>query len=128
METPPPDEPLALQATDRRQHPRVPVRFPIVAYRDDRQGRLVASNISIGGACCRSESRYPPQTRLRLHLDISGGRGERESEPFELEAVVVRCEPQPREQGVWDVAVSFQQPEPRTSQRLTRFIRAQQDS
>ncbi len=52
--------------------------------------RMTASNLSLGGLQCTSASGFPEMTRLavRMMLPVDGS----EEEPFDVEAVVVRCE------------------------------------
>ena len=79
---------------NRRVHERHDTRFEIRGTPD--QGgvvaRMVARNLSLGGLYCTSSTDFPEMTRLavRLMLPSEGGGPAAETEPIELEAVVVR--------------------------------------
>ena len=56
--------------------------------------RMVARNLSLGGLYCTSTSDFQEMTRLavRLMLPLPNGGGEVETEPVDVEAIVVRRE------------------------------------
>ena len=97
----------------------------ITAVCADRHARLVSSNISLGGACCQCEVKYTPTTRLNVSFDISRRGAERDAELMKLEAIVLRCEFQPRAPGIWNVALLFPFMGVRNRQRLTHFLQTQ---
>src|SRR2546428_11532490 len=61
---------------ERRQHDRVPTRLAMGA--SDVEGQrfqIETSNLSAGGAYCRSDRRFPVMTRLEVSVDLPGDGG-----------------------------------------------------
>ena len=103
----------------RREHERYAISLPVWANDQGRQSRIEAKNISLGGMACLSERRFRAQTRMKLSLEVGGGRGEREVKPLDLDAVVLRCEPKG---GFFDLALKFPHESIESRRRLELFL------
>jgi len=98
---------------ERRVHERHDTRLEIQGTPD--QGgvvaRMVARNLSLGGLYCTSSTDFPEMTRLavRLMLPLPNGGSEPDTEPVDLEAVVVRREETNGSSGAarYDLALYF---------------------
>lgn len=71
--------------SERRIHPRYARLLELhgAPSGGGTSARLLANNLSLGGAYCTSDHDFPEMTRLAVRLEIQGG-------PLELPAVVVR--------------------------------------
>ena len=80
---------------DRRIHERYSTELKMQGGtpEDGVLARMVARNLSLGGLYCTSTQDFPEMTRLavRLMLPVGGSRNG-DTDPIELEAVVVRRE------------------------------------
>lgn len=126
METTPPATPRP-RPIGRRRSRRFPADFPVTTIVGERRRKVLATDISMGGLGVRSETRYPIRTHVRLSFEIGGGGGERAEAPITFEALTVRCEPRPREDGFWNVAFYFTRIDTRSRERLLHYIQAKRD-
>ena len=117
--------------SERRRHGRAAVRLPISATLDGDEIRILCSDVSVGGACCHSESSVPVMTRLdvalRLPPDGAPAGAPITAEELHLHAVVVRCEPDPASPDLWKLAIFFLEPEPTALSRLSRYVHEHQE-
>ena len=81
---------MSQSGADRRANPRISANFELQGQSQEGgvTARMVASNLSVGGLYCTSQSDFPEMTRLAVRLLLPGENGE--SEPHDLQAVVVR--------------------------------------
>src|SRR5213594_2460988 len=108
---------------ERRQHDRVATRLPIDADVEGQRFQIEASNLSAGGAYCRSDRRFPVMTRLEVSVDLPGDGG---GEALRFDAVVVRCESEGTDSGGWRLALYFPDLEPAARIRLAHFVQSRQ--
>jgi hypothetical protein len=81
--------------TERRAHQRIETNVALHGAPDEGGvvARMTASNLSLGGLQCTSASGFPEMTRLAVRMMLpTPGSDDDETEPLDLEAVVVRCE------------------------------------
>jgi hypothetical protein len=114
---------------ERRAHERHDTELDIHGSPD--QGgvvaRMVARNLSLGGLYCTSSTDFPEMARLAVRLMLpvnSGNPGSDETEPVDLEAVVVRREEVPGSTGRsrFELALYFTHVEQATRRQLQRFL------
>jgi len=90
-------------------------------------GRLVqieTDNLSEGGAYCRSDVRFALMTRMEVSLELPVGAGREEVDSLiSLQAVVVRCDPDPSARGSWSLALYFPDPGSDIHARLAGYVR-----
>ncbi|PYT09990.1 MAG: hypothetical protein DMF49_00385 [Acidobacteria bacterium] len=92
---------------ERRAHPRVPLRLPILASYEQQSFLLQPLDISLGGVGCRSDRRLPLMKHVTVSVEISGGHREPPPVPLGLDAVVARCEPAGAGFAVWHLGLYF---------------------
>ena len=81
-------------------------------------------NLSEGGAYCRSEARFPVMTRMDVSLELPAVTGPQGADGLvHLQAVVVRCDPDPEASGLWSLALFFPAPDPDVREKLARYVR-----
>jgi len=114
---------------ERRAHVRHPTDFAIQGTPNDGgvAARMVARNLSLGGLYCSSTTDFPEMTRLavRLMLPRNGGGPGDETDPVEVEAVVVRHEAVDRATGDgqrFDLALFFTQVDDAARTQLERYL------
>jgi hypothetical protein len=119
---------------ERRAHPRIPTEFQLQGS-SEKGGvvaRMVANNLSLAGLRCTSASDFPEMTRLAVRLLLPTNNGsENETEPVDLEAVVVRSQPLAPASGGsarFELGLFFTGVDDETRQRLASFIAAQKGS
>src|SRR2546426_1469951 len=95
------------RSEERRAHPRVPLRLPVLASYERWSFLLQPLDISLGGVGCRSDRRLPLMKHVTVSVEISGGHRERPPVPLVLDAVVSRCEPAGAGFAVWDLGLYF---------------------
>jgi hypothetical protein len=83
-------------APDRKEQRKDRRYLADIRLRSERTGELmemVAINLSLGGAHCRSERYVQPMTRFNVTLDLPGKPGSAAGRPpLTVEAVVIRVE------------------------------------
>ena len=86
--------------------------------------RMVASNLSLGGLYCTSITDFPEMTRLAVRLMLPIDHSETESEPVDLEAVVVRREEVRGANGPprYDFALYFTNVDASAQEQLKRYL------
>ena len=118
---------MSKTTVDRRAHPRVDTNLELHGSPEEGGvvARMVASNLSLGGLRCSSSSDFPEMTRLAVRLLLPVRRGRPETEPVDLEAVVVRREPgedsasgEPR----FELSLFFTKLDDGSRERLAAFI------
>ncbi len=111
---------------ERRVHERHAINVNLQGTPD--QGgvvaRMVASNLSLGGLYCTSNTDFPEMTRLAVRLMLPIDHSETESEPVDLEAVVVRREQSRSSNGQprYDFALYFTNVDPSAHDQLKRYF------
>lgn len=98
---------------ERRKHKRVDLRLllefedPLADPGEDR-ARMETLNFSAGGFYCRFNRETPPLTKLALRFVFPPfGKDHEEERGVSCEAIVVRCEPDDVEAGIYQVAACF---------------------
>jgi hypothetical protein len=116
---------------DRRVHERFSTELSVqgVAGEPGVVARMVARNLSLGGLYCTSTKDFPEMTRLavRLMLPVLGNRNG-DTEPLDLEAVVVRREQLAEAvngEARYEFALFFTQVGTEARSRLTRYLDCQ---
>ena len=87
---------------ERRTHPRTAteLELQVTPEKGGVVARVVARNISMGGLYCMSKADFPEMTRLEVRLMLPLRNGHRgDSEPLDVEAVVVRRREVPSSNG-----------------------------
>ena|SRR2546422_8606802 len=105
----------------RRAHERYALSMRVWAVAEQRGAWLQVGDVSLDSVGCMSERRYPLMARLTLSLNITGGRGERDPKPLEVEAIVFRCTPQA---GAWRLGLRLPHHNSLARERFVRFLRA----
>ena len=111
---------------ERRVHERVAATLEMQGTPEDGGvvARMVTSNLSLGGLHCVSTANYPEMTRLavRLMLPLQSCN---ESEPIDLEAVVVRQQELQSASGEprYEMALFFTGLDNGDKKRLARYLR-----
>jgi len=111
---------------ERRVHERHAINVTLQGTPD--QGgivaRMIASNLSLGGLYCTSNSDFPEMTRLAVRLMLPMDQSETGSEPVDLEAVVVRREESRSTNGNprYDIALYFTNVDPSAHDQLKRYL------
>jgi hypothetical protein len=78
---------------EQRKDRRYPADIRLRSVRTGELMEMVAINLSLGGAHCRSERYVQPMTRFNVMLDLPGKPGSAAGRPpLTVEAVVVRVE------------------------------------
>ena len=112
---------------DRRVHKRHATNLTVQGTPD--QGgvvaRMIARNLSIGGLYCTSTTDFPEMTRLAVRLMLPLKENGNETEPVDLEAVVVRREQlaSTRDEPRFEFALFFTGVDEETKGQLERFLR-----
>jgi hypothetical protein len=87
---------------------------------------MECKNISIGGAHCISEAKFPVMTKMLVHMFLSSkdGRSARSASPLALKAYVVRCEKIESAKGknLYELALFFYQPEDSQAELLKKYL------
>ena len=87
--------------------------------------RMIVRNLSMGGLYCTSSKDFAEMTRLavRLMLPLKNGEGT-ETEPVDVEAIVVRLEKLPAATGKprFELALFFPKLEGTPREQLRRFL------
>lgn len=109
-------------AGNRRTHERVPARVPISAISGEQIVQIEASNISEGGAYCLSSAPFTVMTRMSVSIELPDPYGE--TDPLQLDAVVVRSEPHLLYPGRWNLALFFPILDEASRDRIASFVRA----
>ena len=113
---------------ERRAHERHDTRIDIQGTADagGAVARMVASNLSLGGLYCTSTTDFPEMTRLavRMMLPLPQEAGEVQSEPVDVEAVVVRREKRNGSNGDarYDLALYFPNLPETTRDQIQRYL------
>ncbi len=99
--------------SDRRRHKRVDLRL-LLEFDDpdspdgSRKTRMETLNFSAGGFYCRFSRQVSPLTRLALSFVFPPFGPVHESERvIDCQAVVVRCQPEENQRGMYRVAACF---------------------
>jgi hypothetical protein len=87
---------------------------------------MTANNLSVGGLYCTSTADFPEMTRLAVRLMLPVERGNpAETEPLDLEAVVVRREQLDSHSGGeprYELALFFTRVDDEARERLSGFV------
>ncbi len=85
--------------------------------------RMVTSDLSLGGVHCISTADFPEMTRLAVRLMLPATTGN-DTEPLDIEAVVVRREPYRSVNGEprFELALFFTHMENTDRDMLTRYL------
>ena len=105
----------------RRAHERHPLPVRVWASADTRGGWVQVLNVSLHNIGCLSERRFPLMSNLKVAFDVTGGRGEREMKPLEIEGIVARCDPS---QGMWSVGLKLPHHNEFARERFTHYLRS----
>ena len=114
---------MATSQNERRAHPRFRRSFELsgVPTSGGATARLIASDLSIGGLYCTSDSDFPEMTRLAVRMFLPArGHGGRGAE-LELSAVVVRRRRLPST-PYFELALFFSSLTDVQRERLTEFL------
>lgn len=117
-----------ISVDERRAHTRHSTDLTIQGTPDEGGvvARMIARNLSLGGLYCTSTTDFPEMTRLavRLMLPLKGAGSGNGTEPVDLEAVVVRREPNNRSGGRkrFDLALYFTNVDDAIRAQLQRYI------
>ena len=109
------------EAVPRRINPRYPLSMRVWAVAEKRGAWLQVTDVSVDGVGCLCERKYPLMSSITLNLDVTGGRGDREFKPLEIEAIVCRCAPQ---DGSWRLGLRLPHHNPMIRERFERFLRS----
>jgi len=112
---------------DRRTHPRYDRQFELQGAPEEGGvvARMTADNLSEGGLYCTSTVDFPEMTRLAIRLILPFTKnGSTETEPIDVEAVVVRRESFSASNGDarYKLALFFINVENGTRESLSRFL------
>ena len=114
---------MSTKASERRIHPRVAkvVSGHIYCHQTDMHHRLTARNISCSGVLCHVNHFIPEFTELGLKIQLPLDSGET---LLDLKGVIVRVDPQEREEGRadYEIAVFFSEIDAETQELIGRFI------
>ena len=112
---------------ERRTHPRTKteLQLQVTPEKGGVVARVIASNISMGGLYCTSMADFPEMTRLEVRLMlplVNGHRGE--SEPLDVEAVVVRRREIPSSNGDprFELGLFFTNLDDNARETISRFL------
>jgi hypothetical protein len=116
------------QVAERRSHPRreTELQLHVTPEEGGVVARMVASNLSAGGLYCTSSADFEEMTRLavRLLLPVRRG-GDGETEPLDLEAVVVRRRELPSQSNGetrYELALFFTTMKDHVRQQLLQYL------
>ena len=108
---------------ERRSHARFPHQFEIEGLEEGHgtQGRMVASDLSLGGLHCSSSRDYPEMTRLAVRLMLPNGS---RVDVLDVDAVVVRRMELPSVSGAprFELGLFFTGLSDDARARLARFL------
>ena len=86
---------MSPRGDERREHKRLKKNLTLRSVSKEHGFiSMECRNISVGGAYCISDTRFPFMSRMLVHLFLSSkdGRFARLASPLSLKAYVVRCE------------------------------------
>ena len=111
----------AYSGKDRRRFKRINRNLvarvmPESRANDDIWNTVFIQNISKGGMLFNSDTKYKPQSFLRLSINILDSRGR-----VECGGKVIRCHPAVQDQS-FDIAMEFVELKPEDSVLIERFI------
>ena len=107
---------------NRRSHERVAAKLPIEASHGGHRVEIEAANICEGGAYCRCDAPIGLMTVLQVSLDLQmNGYGDGEG-PIVTDAIVVRCEPNLANRGLYNLALFFPHLDQDSRDRIARFV------
>jgi c-di-GMP-binding flagellar brake protein YcgR len=111
---------------ERRQSRRVETDLELTVAGLDRTATVArALNLSAGGAYFIVERGLAPLSKLQLALELPAlpmGKGSGSPELLDVEAVVVRSEPDASAEGCYRVGVAFMNMSPASRKRLEDYI------
>ena len=116
---------MARQHVERRSHARFPTTVELegTPQAGGIVARMVARDLSLGGLYCVSSVDFPEMTRLQVRLMLPERRTG-ESEPLDVEAVVVRHRPlaSVTGNGRFELALFFATLGDTERERLARYL------
>lgn len=117
---------MSREVSERRANPRFSAVFDLHGAPADGGvvARMQAADLSMGGLRCTSSADYPEMTRLAVRLELPV-EGNGESDPVDVEAVVVRSNRIPslvQDGPRYELALFFTHLEDDTKERLAQYL------
>lgn len=119
---------MSPKGKERREHKRLKKKLTLQSVSKEHGFiSMECKNISIGGAHCISDSKFPVMTKMLVHMFLSSkdGRSARSATPLALEAYVVRCERIKSAKGeiLYELALFFYQPDDSQVKLLKKYLK-----